>query len=126
MNQTRARIRAWAVRQAMSKADSEALARVTARLRIVKPTPHPGKISPTSVFATAAWAKAVTAQMQGKSFFANFLAADPSNLSGKRASAIIMDDIMDDRTDAMRYAFGAMNIRKPTDFGVISMDLCAG
>lgn len=83
MNQVRTRIRKWA----MSKADREALEQVTARLKPAKPAPHPGKITPTSVFASAAWAKAVTAQTQGKSFFANFIATESNNLSGKAVVA---------------------------------------
>lgn len=83
MNQVRTRIRKWA----MSKADREALEQVTARLKPAKPAPHPGKITPISVFASAAWAKAVTAQTQGKSFFANFIATESNNLSGRAIAA---------------------------------------
>lgn len=79
MNQVRTRIRKWA----MSKADREALEQVTARL---KPA-SPARINKLPPSMAAAWAKAVTAQMQGKSFFANFIATESNNLSGRAIAA---------------------------------------
>lgn len=49
--------------------------------------------------AANVWAKSITAQMAGTSYF--------SKLVGKRADAIILDDVVsspDDRVDAMKYA----------------------
>lgn len=148
MNQVRTRIRKWA----MSKADREALEQVTARLKPAKPAPHPGEITPTSVFASAARMEAAEQGLtldklrRAAAFFAEH----------GRPSPLIFDDVVefvgpptkqqvlaevtarlkppkprawttDDQTDAMRYAFSsgawALPVAKPEN--VIQATSCA-